>query len=420
MATASFAQKDKLNEAKKELNKATASAKDKPDEAVAAYQKGKEAIDLAAQNPETKDKPETWITRAGIYIGMQDNDKLNADNPYREGIVSLKKAIELNKKAESEADVVNMIANAAFFSYNDGINTYNQNKFDEAYALFRQSVDLLGPDKDKRFVLMPVIDTIRAQSQMFMGYTAFYGKRYDEAIAALSPLRTSPYLQKEANIYVILAQAYEQKQDKEQQLAVLKEGRQKFPDDKNLENLELNYFITSGKQDEMTSKLEESIAKNPTNPELQLNLGIVYANMAKPASGNPPANAAEYLAKSEAAYKKAAELAADNPVYQYQLGAFYFNQAADLNTAMNNLGTSKAEQARYNEMLKQRDAYFGKALPYLEKSKDIFKAKGPSKLKGEEAKFYHNSLTALKEIYNRTDQTDKLAEIKKLLAEIDG
>lgn len=420
MATASFAQKDKLKEATKELEKATTDAKGKPDEAAAAYQKGKEAIDAASSHPDTKDKPETWLTKAGIYIGMQENPKLNADNPYREGVTALKKAMELNKKLESDQQVVNLLANGAFYSYNDGINVYNKSDFPLAYTLFKQGQELLGPDKDKRFVLMPVIDTIRAQSKMFMGLVSYYGSdngkdgaKVDEAITVLNTLKNSPYLSQEhvANIYIVLAQAYERKGNKELQLAIIKEGKQKFPNDQNIDALEVNYALANGTQNDAIKKMEEAIAKNPSNPELQLNLGILNANLAKPTGGAaPPANAAEYRKNAETAYQKAISMAPENATYNYQLGSYFFNQAADVITTMNNLGTSKDEQKQYNELNKQKDELFAKALPLLEKSRSLFEAKG--KLTGEEQKSYFNCLTGLKEMYVRMDKTEKADEVR--------
>lgn len=416
-ASLTYAQKDKFNEAQKELRKALDKGKEKPAEAAEAFRKAKAAIDAAITDESTKGNAKVWFTRAGIYIGMQDNEELKADKPYREGVSALIKAFELDKKLSVEQDAINLAANAGFFSYNDGINTYNNSQYSDAYTIFRKGLDILGPDKDKRFVLIPVMDTIRAQSQMFMGYTAFYDKHYDDAITNLTAIKASPYLEKESNIYLILGQAYEQKGDKEKQLATLQEGKKKFPDDKNLQNAELNYYISSGKQSEMVTKLEDAAAKDSGNPELQLNLGIVYSEMGRPTNGSAaPANAKEYNDKAEAAYKKAVELAPDNGSYNYQLGAFYFNQAADINTAMNNLGTGKEDQKKYNELLVQRDAFFGKSLPGLEKSKDIFSARKGS-LKNDELKFYRGTLGALKEIYNRTDKADKVAEIKKLQSE---
>jgi len=417
-ASLTYAQKDKFKEAQKELKNALEKNKDKPAEAAEAFRKAKAAVDAASADETTKGNAQVWFTRAGIYIGMQDNPAFKESMPYREGVDALQKAFEMDKKLSTEQDGVNLAANAAFFAYNDGINTYNDNKYGEAYNIFKKGFEIVGPDKDKRFVLMPVIDTIRAQTQMFMGYNAFYDKHYDEAIANLSAAKASPYLEKEYNIFLILAQAYEQKGDKDNQLATLQEGKKKFPNEKNLQSAELNYYITSGKQSEMVGKLEEAAAKDPGNPELQLNLGIVYAEMARPTSGSPAAaNAAEYRSKAEAAYKKAVELAPDNGSYNYQLGAFYFNQAADINTEINNLGTSKEDQKKYNVLLAQRDGLFKQSLPGLEKAKDIFTAKKTS-LKGEEQRFYQNALGALKEIYNRTDQADKVAEIKKLQSEL--
>src|ERR1700748_1274767 len=114
MSGAAFAQKDKLKEAKNNLETATAVAQKSPDLAVTAYTKAKEAIDLAVVNADTKDKPETWQVKAGIYIGMQGNPKLYADNPYKEGLAALKKAIELNPKLSADPQIIQMTANGAF------------------------------------------------------------------------------------------------------------------------------------------------------------------------------------------------------------------------------------------------------------------------------------------------------------------
>ncbi len=419
MATVSFAQKDKLKEATKELQKAQ-TEKAKPDEAaaIAAYQKAKEAIDAAVAHPDTKDNAKTWFTKAGIYIGMQEFSALNADLPYREGLAALKKAFELDKKLESDDQTPAMLANSAFYSYNDGIQTYNNARYGEAFERFKAGAELLGPDKDKRFMLMPIIDTIRAQTGMFMGYTAFYDEKYNDAVTILEPLKNSPYLQEESNIYLILSMAYEKLGKKEQSLAVLQEGKKKFPGDKNLANAELNHYINSGNLDQMIAKLEEAIAQEPSNADLYLNLGIIYGGMAYPGQGKPaPANAAELGKKAEDAYTKAASLDPENASVNYQLGAFYYNQAADINGQMAQLGTSKAEQVKYNEMLAQRDALFDKALPALEKSSRLFGAKEKN-LVGEEKRLYYDCLKALREMYVILDKTEKASALRAKMEQL--
>ncbi len=411
-----FAQKAKVNEAIKEMEKAqTASSKSDAAAEGTAYQNAKAAIDQALSDESTKSNAKAWYAKAGIYLGMQNNSQLNASNPYKEGLAALKQAIALDKKYEKDPQTYNLLANSAFYLYNDGVQTYNSNQFDAAYNLFKEGADLLGPDKDKRFMLMPIVDTIRAQSKMFMGYSSFYAEKYELTIPLLLEAKASPYLDgQEANIYMVLAQAYEKTGKSTEQLATIREAKQKLPNDKNIANLELNYYINSGKQEEMVSKLEEAAAKDPNNPELPFNLGIVYEGMAKPESGTPPANATELMKKAEGAYKKAAEIAPDNGNYSYQYGAFYFNQAAALSTQMNNLGTSKEDGIKYNQLKGEQDALLDKALPLLEKSEQIFQAK-KSSLKGEELNFYRQTLEALRNIYTTKDMEAKASEVRAKL-----
>lgn len=416
LASVSFAQKAKLNEAVKELDNIEI-AKVKKDDAAATASllKAKEAIDLAVNDESTKTNAKAWFTKATVYMAMQENAQTKAGNPFVEGVAALNKAIELDKKYATDDKAASLLANGAFYYYNQGIVEYNESKYEDSYNAFKSGSDLTGADKDKRFAAMPIIDTIRAQSKMFMGFTSFYAEKYDRALPLLLEAKSSPYLGKEANVYLVLAQAYEKTGKKEQQLATLQEAKQKFPEDKNVANAELNYFIASGKESEMTEKLEAAAAKEPNNPELAFNLGIIYEGMANPKGGAaPPANAADLNTKAATAYGKALALAPDNANYNYQFGAFYYNQAATLNTKMNNLGSSKAEQQQYNTMLKQRDELFDKALPLLEKSRGVF-APREGKLTREEHSFYRQSLEALAKIYAIQDKLDKAGEVKKKL-----
>lgn len=427
MSAAAFAQKDKLREATKELETAT-SLRSNADLSAVSYTKAKDAIDLAVNNPDTKDKPQTWETKAGVYIGMQENAKLNADNPYLQGIEALKKAIEMDPKWSTSEQAVNLTANAGFHSFNDAVKTYNASHYNEAYKLFQQTKNLLGEDKDKRFILMPIIDTIRAQAVMFIGYTAYYdaindasrqAQQLDEAIKNLNLSKASPYLAAESNIYLVLAQAYEKKGDKAGQTAAIQEGLKKFPSDQNLRALDLNAAISGGSKEDAVKKLQEAINKDPKNPDLYMNLGILNYTIAYPASGTPNPEAATYASKAEENYKKTVELAPENGTYNFQLGSLYYNNASRILTTMNGLGTSKADQVKYDQLSKDKDAEFTKALPYLEKARDIFNAKR-SKLNGEEMKEFVNTLVGLKEIYTRLDQTEKSAATKKLLDEVNN
>lgn len=413
LSIGSYAQKDKLREANRELEKATTTLKDKPDDAAAALLKAKDAVDAAAEHADTKDKAEVWLAKAGIYLAMQGNAKTNGDMPFKAGVEALNKAISINKKLESDPQAINMIVNAAYYLFNDGISTYNGGKYGDAYNSFKTAKEMLGKDKDKRFQLYLPIDTLRAQSEMFMGFNAFYDQQYEKAVSSLSAAKSSPYLTEESNVYLVLAQAYEKLGDKQKQEEAIKEGKSKFPNDKNLNALEVNIALQSGDESLAIKKIEEAISKDPTNPELYLNLGILYSNLAAASKDK----AGEYNASAEKAYKKAVEIAPESGTYNYQLGSYYFNLAADIIKEMNNLGTSKEDEKKYNLLNAEKDKLFANALPYLEKSKDIF-SPNLKKLKAEERKSYVNCLNGLKEIYSRNDDTAKANAIRELINKI--
>jgi len=406
----SYAQKAKINEAGRELDNATkAQVLQKTDEETAALQKAKAAIDAAVANPDTKDNAKAWYTKAAVYIAMQENESLKTGNPYAAGVEALKKCFALDKKYATDPESVPVIIRGAYYAFNDGVNAYNSSQFEPSLKAMGDALFLLGPDKDKRFSAQPAADTIRAQAKMISGYDAFYSGKNEDAIAFLKEASQSPYLGNQPNVYLVLAQAYEKAGNKEQQLAVLEEGKKKYPAEENLANAELNYYITSGKQDEAIKKLEDAVAKDPNNPDLIFNLGIVYDGIAHPKGGKAPVNAADYSQKAEDALQKALALAPEKSSYNFQLGAHYYNQAAEINTVMNNM----EDQAKYNALLKQRDGLFAKALPLLEKSKSLYAAEG--KLSAEDRNLYVQNLQALAKIYAIQNKLDEAKAVTDTL-----
>lgn len=410
----SVAQKSKINEANRELTKATEALSKKDATAqTAALQKAKAAIDLAVADESTKENAKAWFTKAAVYMSMQENEATSSGDPYLESVAALEKAFTLDKKYENDPEALPVIIRGAFYAFNNGVNTYNDSKYEAALHSFSTTIALLGADKDKRFIMQPVVDTIRAQAKMLSGYSSFYSGKNEDAIRLLKESAESPYLDNQPNIYLILAQAYEKAGDKALQLATLEAGKKKYPSDTNLSNAVLNYYIASGQQETMVSKLEDAIAKDPDNAELPFNLGIIYEGLAHPTDGSNPANAATYEHKAEAAYQKALSLDAEKGNYNYQLGALYYNQAVEINKSMNNLGAGKEDQVKYNAQLKERDALFAKALPLLEKSRNLYQADAAN-LTGEEKGLFVQALQALSQIYTIQNQLDKAKEVRDL------
>src|SRR5690606_27685069 len=95
-------------------------------------------------------------------------------------------------------------------------------------------------------------------------------------------------------------------------------------------------------------------------------LGVVYDNMGN-ADGVPAAQSAEYLKKSEEAYKKALEIKPDYIDALFNLGALHINQGVKITEKANTI----TDNVIYAKEVKKADEHFKIAMPYLEKALEL-------------------------------------------------
>lgn len=405
LSVASWAQKKNVNTAAAALNRGE-------------LEDAKSAIDAATTDESTKDDPKTWFYRGEIYTALAGNDKYKNSNPQFEAAKAYMKVLQLNPSYNKE-DMDNRLDFAMRVYFNEGIQANAAKNYTRAVEYFTVPITIKNIDNGKRFSAK-TFDTIAANAEVNRGYSAYFNKDYEKALADLTEVKNNP-ITRDVNIYLALADIYEQQKKDAELATLLDEGMKQYPDSKELRNAQLNIYIKSGRQDELLKKLEEAVAKDPTNAELQFNLGNSYNNLAFPkdAAGKDlakPSNYNDLLAKAEKAYQAA--LTNDkqhNVEYQYNMGALFFNQASDINKQMNALGTSSSDQKKYDELKIQRDAMFAKAMPYLESTFNTLDTK--SSFSPEDKNTYQSVIIALKEIYARQSKMDKVADMKKKLEE---
>jgi hypothetical protein len=380
------------------------------------YKQALEYIGKAVNDPSTKDEPKAWFVRGAIYTDMQNDAAHKAENPYREAARSYLMAAQLKPSYEKET-IDNELIGDAYMYYNDAVAAYSAKKFDDAVALAQKTVEIHDMDGGKRFAKKS-FDTVSVNAKVIAAYSQFYGGKYDEALTSLLDLRNNP-IGKEPNVYLVLSDLYGKQKKNAEQIAIIEEGRTAYPDNAQIRNEELNYYIKAGKQDILMKKLEDAVAKEPNNPILLFNLANGYNNMAFPKDANgkelpKPANYGELIAKAEAAYTAALKADANNVDYSYNIGVLYFNQASDVNKQMNALGTTAADQKNYDELKAKRDFLFGQALPHFDKVYQNFDAKTTS-LNAEDKFTYQSTLVAMKEIYAKQNNMARSDEMKKKL-----
>ena len=402
-----FAQKSKIQSAKNYL-------------ADKNFEKAKASIEEAVNDESTKDDPKAWYVRGVVYLAMQQQPAGEGKDLYNEAGKSLKKAVSLQSDYEKD-DINNKLFAVVIYNFNDGINAYDKQNYEQAFKHFGEVVDIHGLGGGKRFTGKNWVkfDTVAHQAALYQGYSAYYGNKYDEARPLLQNAKSDPII-KAPNIYLMLADVYEAKKDEANLTAVLAEGRREFPKDKTLVNRELNYYIKANKSDELVKKLEDAIQLDPNNSELLFTLAIAYDNMANPKDKDnkdlpKPANYDELFSKAETAYKNALTAAPTKEDVNYNTGALYFNRAVMINEQMNAItGTSAPELKKYDALKAEREEWFNKALPFLDKTIDLYNPKAGS-LAGEDRTTYMSALIAAKEIYAKQNKFDKAKELKSKL-----
>lgn len=185
----------------------------------------------------------------------------------------------------------------------------------------------------------------------------YFGSKADRDTNMLSGKYTDPgegmsssvrgdLLQKVTLIYI-------SRGDNEKAKAMMDEARAANPEDKGLLRADADMAYKMGDMERYSKLMEEIIANDPDNPELYYNLGVGSAN-----NGD--------IEKSVEYYKKALELDPGFTNAKINIAATILRGEGPIIEEMNNLGTSKADYDRYDELKEVRNNLYKDALPYLE------------------------------------------------------
>ena len=134
-------------------------------------------------------------------------------------------------------------------------------------------------------------------------------------------------------------------------------------------------------------KISKALESTPDNEMLHYVLGIAYRT-----KGDKD--------KAEMCYGKALELKPDYFDANYELGTLHFNKGVEWNEKANSLPANEMNKAKDYDAKATEE--FNKAIPYFEKARQL----------NDKDK---SVLSALKKLYTRTGQTEKLQEINDKL-----
>ena len=177
-----------------------------------------------------------------------------------------------------------------------------------------------------------------------------------------------------------------------------------YPNDINLVITETNFFLKTNNSKEALNNLNIALTAKPMDSNLYLVRGNIYDNLANPKDAvtgkdtEKPKDYESLMKSAETDYKKAVEIKADYFDALYNLGVLYNNHGVVLSKVADQI----TDNAKYKAANDLATAEFQKALPVLEKALSV----SPKD---------RNTMYALKQIYARTQQPDKVKEINDKL-----
>jgi tetratricopeptide (TPR) repeat protein len=392
------AQKKELKAANKEIDKGN-------------FEKAAVALDAAETllgSMDEKYKSQYFLLRSICYLKNGDPDF----NTIKKSIEALKLATE----PEQGQGVKNQIQNLKAHLVNKGSSLLQKEDYKTSSDYFESAYKLVPSDTAYLF---------------YAASTAVNAKLYDRSLAMYEELRSLGYTGIEQNylatnketqveelfgskvlrdlsvkskshinpkdkkteskfpeIIKNIALIYVQNGENEKALQAMAVARAESPDDLNLLLTEANVHYSMGNTQKFKELLEIAIQKDPMNPELQYNLGVISSET-------------DDFESSKKYYLKAIEL---NPEYvnaYINLAALILGQEESILDQMNSLGSSAADDRKYDELKAKRNQLYLNAIPYLETAFNI----DPSN---------YQAAKTLTNIFSAVGDSDKYKEYKAI------
>ncbi|MCK9618337.1 MAG: hypothetical protein M0R21_10950 [Lentimicrobiaceae bacterium] len=343
--------------------------------------KAKDNIDPCITNEATALDPKTWFYRGNIYLQIHTSPlpayKNLAPNALQIAYESYKKALELDTKKEYYSEIINNMMAVSEQFFNKGVEYYNNSAFSDAQKQFEEAINV-----NKTY---GNTDTL---SYFSAALCSELGGNIDKAIEYYQFLRSIKY--KKPMIYSSLANLYMKKNNPDEGLAVIKDGKELFQNDFDLIIAETNIYLGTNQNAKAKKNLKVAIEKDPNNSTIWFAYGTIY-------------DTEHNIDSAEIAYKKAIELKPDyfDPIYN--IGALYVNKASEILEAANKLPFEETQ--KYEAEKIKADSFLRMSIPYLEKALEM----QPND---------KNTLISLKEIYTRLQIYDKLKVINAKIEEI--
>lgn len=338
----------------------------------------KALADSAVTLEEMKNKGKTWFHRGKVYQAIaQDSTQSypEVENPVKTAVESFKKTKELEDEGSmyyTQSD--QRMEQLWSVNLNEGAKLYQSNNYEGAIDYFEKA-QLAKPGDTTAYLYAG----IAAQQVENMQKAE---ENYEYLVNELD--------YEDEQIYNSLIYIETQiNNNADEALKYISKARELFPDNEDYIKQEINILINQGRYEEANDRTAEAIESDPDNPVLYYNRGVLFEQM-------------DQGEKAVENYQKAIELDSEYYDAVFNLGAYYYNKAANILKPINQMDLEEYEE-KGEEIEKEAAKWFEKALPHLKKAIDL----QPDNTK---------ALQTLSTVYERLGMEDEAEEIKQKLS----
>ena len=188
-----------------------------------------------------------------------------------------------------------------------------------------------------------------------------------------------------------IALIYSELGDNDKAMSAVQEARKENPDDLNLILTEANIYIQLGEKERFQELMSQAIAQDPDNANLLYNLAVVTSDLGDKAA-------------ARGYYEKAIEIDPNYRNAYLNLVALILEGEQGIVEQMNSLGTSAADNARYDSLKSSREDLYRECVPILKSLIKIGDAE-------------EDAIKTLMNIYGTLGDTEGFKEMKALLGD---
>ena len=188
-----------------------------------------------------------------------------------------------------------------------------------------------------------------------------------------------------------IALIYSELGDNDKAMSAVQEARKENPDDLNLILTEANIYIQLGEKERFKELMSQAIAQDPDNANLLYNLAVVTSDLGDKAA-------------ARGYYEKAIEIDPNYRNAYLNLVALILEGEQGIVEQMNSLGTSAADNARYDSLKSSREDLYRECVPILKSLIKIGDAE-------------EDAIKTLMNIYGTLGDTEGFKEMKALLGD---